>query len=63
MVDKAGAEYALYKRHPDLWAVSRVLTHCKGEGWGDLRQTIWDALTEDQRSSLERTAKGLPLDG
>lgn len=53
-----GAELALFKKHPDLWAVSKVLKYCKGSSWGQTRQSLWDSLTDEQRGILEGVSRG-----
>ncbi len=51
-------EHELYKVRPDLWAVTRVLIHCKTESTKDIRQMVWDNVSPEDQSFLKSFYEG-----
>ena len=48
-------EHLLYKRRPDLWAVSKVLIHCKGTA---MPMAVWQELTVEEKACLTDVSAG-----
>ena len=46
-------EHVLYVERPDLWAVTRVLIHCKTESTQKVRKKVWKLLTPEDQSFLK----------
>lgn len=54
----AAAGHLLYQNRPDLWAVTRVLRHCKGGRMETIRKQCWDGLSEEDQDILKAVPKG-----
>lgn len=53
----------LINKRPDLWAVSRMLKHCKDSPTAELRGTVWNGLTEEDQAILKSINAGRMPEG
>ena len=61
MKTAASLERELYDNLPDLWAITKVMTHCRTGHNEPLREMVWNHLSkEDQKLLRDYKAGTLP---